>query len=124
MKMKLALAALALSQAGCVNGKLNPVVAPVVSAFDTAACELVTVYVANQEAGDVCTAAAGFFNKLLSGLSAPLPSAAITEKPHKFPVRMGGITVGHFRRPFDVQVQAKLDALPPDAGVDLDGGTP
>jgi hypothetical protein len=117
---------LALMSAGCVNGKINPVVPQIVSALDTAGCELITVYVSNVEAGDVCDTATAFFNGILSSLSAPasvLPRKATVEKPHKYPVKYQGKTVGHFYKPYNAMVQGKLDDLQADAGVVVaDGG--
>ena len=120
---------LAVANTSCVNGKLSPIVSQVASLLDTTGCELVTVYVADQEAGDVCKTASTFFNGLLSTLSAPastvLPKKAALTKPSKFPVKYQGVTAGHFYKPFDAMVQAKLDGL---AGLDagpmmgLDGG--
>ena len=126
---------LAVANTSCVNGKLSPIVSQVASLLDTTGCELVTVYVADQEAGDVCKTASTFFNGLLSTLStvsmtsAPasmvLPKKAALTKPPKFPVKYQGVTAGHFYAPYASIVQAKLDGL---AGLDagpmmgLDGG--
>jgi hypothetical protein len=40
---------------------------------------------------------------------------------HKFPVRLGRVTVGHFYKPYNAMVQAKLDDLQADAGVVVAG---
>lgn len=108
------------SLTSCVNGKLNPQVAQVVGVLDTAGCELITVTVKDQEAGDICAAASNFFNNLLANVSAPAAAPKMAEKnPKKYPVKYHGVTVGHFYKPFDAAVQAKIDATPDDKAWDL-----
>jgi len=122
---------LALNTTSCVNGKLSPIVSQVASLLDTTGCELVTVYVADQEAGDVCKTASTFFNGLLSTLTtvsmtSVLPRKLTVAKPSKWPVHYQGVTAGHFYAPYNAMVQAKLDGLSGlDAGpmmMGIDGG--
>jgi hypothetical protein len=77
------LVALALSGAGCVNGKLSPLVPPLVGAVDTAACVVVDVFLVATPAGEVCEAAAGAVQAWLDSLAAtPAPTApTVTPSP-------------------------------------------
>jgi len=108
------------SLTSCVNGKVNPQVAQALSAIDTTGCELVTVYVKDQEAGDICDRASNLFNFVLANASAPAASATkSTEKPKKYPVKYQGVTVGHFLKPYATLVQEKLDTLSTDKAREL-----
>ena len=69
--LALVLVALALSLAGCVNGKLSPLVAPIVNGIDQAVCKIVQVADPSSAVyvGSVCDVAAPIVSGILSGLS-------------------------------------------------------
>lgn len=71
------LVALAIFMAGCVGGKLSPIVPEVVGAVDTAACAVVDVFAGPVPAGAVCEAAAGAVQGWLDAFVAP-PTPAVS----------------------------------------------
>lgn len=79
--MKPALSLLVVSLAlvvGCVNGRLSPVVAPIVAGIEQAVCQIVPIAdpASGVYVGSVCSVAAPIVNGILTSFSARKPAAA------------------------------------------------
>lgn len=98
--------------ASCVNGQLDPRVAPFVAALDVAACAVADVFVADRRVGAVCQGALPLVNGILSGLS--VPALPLLRAPGglavRVPIHHKGVTIGHVDADIAAALQAKLDA--------------